>query len=482
MKVLLINPPDLLDVEMEHLVSSEPLGLGYIASLLEKNGYDVSIEEMSLLNSEKEVRNRIKRHHPDIVGVTCLTNFRYGAFRTLEIAKEIDSNMITLIGGSHATFMFKQIIQKQNSIDFIVLGEGEYTTLELVQTLENDGDVKKVRGICFKKDKKITYTGYRPLIENLDELPFPARHLMDLDFYFDVGRDNFLNTVEGSRIDGKKITNFNRAFIMSSRGCPFNCYFCSISNFWEHRWRGRTPENVVDEIEYLIEKHNIQVFGFNDDTFSLDINRVIGICKEIIERGLDIKWLATTRADCISLEMLKWMKKSGCLMIADSPESGSQKILNNINKRFTVKQVIKSHELCHKVGLPVGVGLMIGNVGETHETIKETIKLLDIIRPDSCGVNLTTVYPATELYELAKKQGLVSDDDWLDPNFLAPIYTGETSMEQLLEWKKKVMTHFYLKIFGFRRAVKYGFENLEVVPTVLVYWLKRTFGRRHQIM
>jgi radical SAM superfamily enzyme YgiQ (UPF0313 family) len=467
---------------MEHLISSEPLGLGYIASSLEKNGYDVKIEEMSLVTSEKEIENRIKMHHPDVVGVSCFTNFRYGAFRTLEIAKEVDPDIITLAGGSHATLMSDQVMKTQDKINFIVLGEGECTTVELLQTLEKNGDVKKVKGICFKKNKEIIYTEPRPLIEDLDILPFPARHLMDLSLYSDIGRDNYFKTIRGSEFHGEKISKFKKSFIMGSRGCPFSCQFCSISKFWCHRWRGRSPENVVDEMEYLSERFNIKVIGFNDDTFSVSIDRVIGICKEIIKRGLDIKWFSTTRADRVSIEMLEWMKKSGCFMIAYSPESGSQKILDNINKRITVKDIIKFHELCHKVELPVGIGLMVGNVGETNETIEETIKLLDVIRPEGVGVNLTTVYPATGLYELAKKQGFINDDDWLNPKFLAPIYTVENSMEQLMKWKQKIMMHYYLKIFGFKRVMNYCIENMEDVPKVLNYWLKRTFGKRHQIM
>jgi len=478
LKVLLINPPDILDVEMEHLISSEPLGLGYIASLLEKNDFDVKIEEMSLMNSEKKIKNKIKHHHPDVVGVTCFTNFRHGAFRTLEIAKEIDSDIKTIIGGSHATLMWKQVMDNQKDIDFIVIGEGEYTTLELIQTLEKDGDIKKVKGICFKNKNKIFMNEQRQLINDLDELPFPARHLMDLSLYSDIGRDNFFDTLE----TGEKISKMKKSFIMSSRGCPFSCQFCSTSVFWGHRWRGRSPENVVDEMEHLVQRYDIKVFGFNDDTFTVNNDRVIGICKEIINRGLDIKWFANTRSDCNSLNMLVWMKRAGCFEIAHSPESGSQKILNNINKRMTVGEILQSHELFRKSGLPVMVGLMVGNIGENHQTINDTIKFLDKAKPAGVGMNLTTVYPATGLYRVAKNQGFIKDEDWLNPNFLAPVYTVENSIEQLIEWKQKVMTHFYFKLFGLKRIVRYGYENIGSVPSVMVYWMKRTFGKRHQIM
>lgn len=230
------------------------------------------------------------------------------------------------------------------------------------------------------------------------------------------------------------------------------------------------------------DEYNIRIIGFNDDTLTLDNKRIIDICKEIIERGLDIRWFAGTRTDCVSFEMLKWMRKSGCFSIGDSPETGSQKILNIINKKFTVSRVIKSHAMYKKAGMSTTIGIMVGNPGETSRTIKATIKLLDKTRPDGCGINLTTVYPATGLYELAKRQGFIDDDYWLNSKNIAPVYTVEHSVEQLLEWKKEIMLHFWFRIFGFKRITKFALENPSTLATVFPYWLKRTFSKRSQIM
>jgi radical SAM superfamily enzyme YgiQ (UPF0313 family) len=304
---------------------------------------------------------------------------------------------------------------------------------------------------------------------------------MNLDIYADVG-DKFFDTIPQSKIDGEKLTKFKKLYLMTSRGCPFGCQFCSTSVFWQHRWHGRTPKNIVDEIEHLMEKYNARVFGLNDDCFNVDQNRIIEMSKEIINRGLDIKWFCGGRADMQSLEMLKWMKKSGCFATGDALESGSPKILQTINKRFTVEHVLKAQKMYRDVGISTSIGIMVGNPGETNQTIKETIKILDMIKPDGVGINLTTVYPGTQLYELAKSQNFIRDTDWLKPDFLPPVYTVENSIETLMKWKQQIMTHFWFKIFGFKRAAKFVFDHPIDTPMTFVYWLKRTFGKRHQIM
>lgn len=482
MKVLLVNPPSKFfekKLNVSVSMASPPMGLAYIASMLEEGGHEVKISDMTMM-SEKEARREIKKYGPDIVGTSCLTNFRSGAFKIMEVAKDVDSDIITIMGGPHATYMNEQILEHV-PVDYIVMREGEYTTLELVQKLEKEKPVKKIKGISFKNGKKIVTTEPRGIIRDLDSLPLPSWHLLDLKLYDDIGY-NYYNTIKSSELDGKKITKYPMATIITSRGCPYCCQFCSTSSFFGHQWRARTPKNIVNEMELLYNKYKVRFFSFVDDNFTVSPQRVIDISKDIISRNLDIRWICTSRANITSFDMLKWIKKANCIAMGMSPESGSQKILNNIHKQLTVEQIIRTYKMCHKIGLDVNMALMVGNPGESEKTIQETIRVMDKIKPDMIGLNLTKVLPSTELYEIAKKQGFIKDEDWLDPDFMSPVYTVENSLQTLMSWKRKLMIHFYMKHFGVKKAARYVLENPESISTVSKHLLKRVFGGFQQIV
>jgi radical SAM superfamily enzyme YgiQ (UPF0313 family) len=207
---------------------------------------------------------------------------------------------------------------------------------------------------------------------------------------------------------------------------------------------------------------------------------MIDLSKGIIERGIEIIWHCASRADLITPlheEMLSWMKKAGCRNVGFGIESGSPIILKNINKNNTAENIIKTYSNVKKVGLDNSISLIVGSQGETDKTINETIDILDKIRPGMIGAGILRVLPNTKLYEIAKNQGFINDDYWLDEEAQAPIYTVENSMEQLLEWKKRIMLHFYFKIFGFRKAAKFALENPSLAPATLGYIYQRMTGR-----
>jgi len=393
LKTLLLSPQ--INVSYANI---PPLGLGYIQSQLENNGHNTKTIDMFDYSSKK-AEKKIRKENPDIVGISCFTYYRANSLKLAKICKKVNPGIKVILGGAHADFMYNQILSHFPEVDYIVTGEGEITTLQLVRAIEHNQSLKNIKGIVFRSNGEIIRTANRDPIQNLDEIPFPCYRDFELERY------SSLPTASQHGMQKLKHTS-----IITSRGCPFNCQFCSTSKFWGRFWRPRTPKNVVDEIERLNSEYNIQFLDFADDTFTLDQKRVIEICKEIIKRKLGIYWYAGTRADCVSRELFKWMKQAGCIQIDVGVESGSPKILETINKRITVKQVISAFKMADEIELDTNCLFMVGNPGETKKTIEETIKLLDIINPKVITVGLTRIFPATPLYDIAKEKGMVNDD------------------------------------------------------------------------
>jgi len=449
MKILLISPM------IAQPKTDPPSGLCYLQACLDKVGYTDSkiIDEKSY----EKVKEIIENYKPDIVGVSCFTVYRGSSYKLAKLAKEIKPDIKVILGGPHATFMWEQIMKNFDFVDFIVIGEGEITTVEIVKALDKGLPLKDINGIVFRENGKIIKTESRPFIENLDDLPFPSYRDINFDDYA-VAKPPEYNTKQ------------RKASIISSRGCIFNCNFCSTTQFWSRRWRARSAKNVVDEIEWLYKDYKIKFFTFFDDIFTTNPQRVIDICKEIINRKLEIKWYTETRVDCISKEMLEWMKKAGCFLVQFGVESGSPTILKNINKKITREQIINAFKLVKEVGMQTETLLMVGNPGETEETIEETKSLIDTVKPDVVIVSITRVFPATQLYELAKQQGFITDDFWLSEK-IAPEYTVERNLQKILLMRLDILKHFYKSKGRFAYA-KYLFDQFRVNPRILTDHLK----------
>jgi radical SAM superfamily enzyme YgiQ (UPF0313 family) len=438
-KILLLNPPMHYGAYNEAGriyvdKSYPPLGLGYLAAVLEKEGYDVKLIDM-IDTSFKDAERIIRGEKPQVVGISCnLTDFRWGAFELAKIAKRVDSNMVVVLGGSHATHLYKQILENF-PVDIIVRFEGEFAFLEVVKALETGSDLKSVKGIVYRDGGKIVKTEDRQAIDNLDSLPFPAYHFFDFDKY--------VHYASPVKFKGKNVSELKSSNMMASRGCPYHCKYCSISTFW-HSCRFRTVNNVVDEMEFLHENYGVTHFNFFDDVFTLDKARVEKLCREIIRRKLDISWECVTRVDFVSDDMLAWMKKAGCLSISYGVESGSPTVLNAVNKKQTLDQIVRAFHMTHKHGILAYILLMVGNPNESNNSIDETIDLLRIIKPDKIRTTLTMVYPATDLYSTCKEKGWIDDEYWLTKK-AAPIYTVENSVGQLQKWESKIVFSYYMQ-------------------------------------
>jgi magnesium-protoporphyrin IX monomethyl ester (oxidative) cyclase len=401
----------------------QPLAIAYVAAVLEKQ-HKVSIIDsptegwgnlqqvdgtkyrVGLTN--EEISNRIRWLSPDVVGINIpFSGWSNGAFEVASLVKDIDKDIITVLDGQHPSARPEECVADPN-IDFAVIGEGEITTSELVNTLEkgNTRNLKQIKGLAFQKNGKTVITAPRPPIEDLDALPFPARHLLPMDKYFaDVKETPLRGEI------GKPWTT-----MITTRGCPYNCVFCTVHIVMGKKWRARSPENVVEEIEQLIQTYRIKQIDFYDENMTLDKNRMEKICDLIVQKRLDVDWYTPNgvRADTLDENLLRKMKKSGCKRLRVAPESGVQRVVDKIVKKDQkLTEVEKAVALCKKVGIKVGCFFVLGLIGETKEDIQKTIDYAYKLRKlgaDKFYFSIATPIYGTELYEQARQGGYLRDN------------------------------------------------------------------------
>lgn len=369
-KVALVNPG-----RNPEFAASEPLNLEYIASYLEQNGIEVKIiDELCGQDVEKE----IKKISPDIVGLTATTPIAPDAYRIADICKK--KGILTVIGGVHATIMPEEALRH---CDIAVVGEGERAMFHIIKNNIKSGIVS-----C-------------PYIENIDETPMPARHLVDMDFYLGVATNYWYFAPD-----------VKTGTIITSRGCPFSCTFCH--NSWRKTpFRFHSAERVIDEIKFLIKNYKIKALFFIDDNLFANKPRLEKICKLMEKNHIDIVWGCNSRVDNINPELLNKVKKVGCVAISFGFESGSQRILDILNKGTTVEQNRKAIKMCKDAGISVMGSFMIGNPTETIEDIRATQNFIKENDIDFAGICFTTPFPGTKLWEWCKQRNLIPKNlDW----------------------------------------------------------------------
>jgi len=443
MKVLLIDIP-VCDVnnsfETVHKEIIYPsLGLYYLKEYVKHNQPDIEIKILNLTRLDFEQGIEIVlEEKPDVIGVSCFTDRRANVFKFLKRIKE-EEGIITVIGGIHPTLFPEQILKNYKYVDFIVRGEGEIIFNNLLAELKkHKNNLTEINGIAFCRDNEIIITKPERLIENLDELPYPKYERINNEFF------KFTHYDERYSFNGKKISELKQMAIITSRGCPFNCIYCSTASYWGRRVRYRSPENVISEIEYLHKEHNVEFINFIDDAFTINKERVKKICKLIIDRAIKVCWICETNVKTIDDEMLRIMKEAGCFAINYGVESGSPIILQNIKKSISVKEIEKAIEGAKKNNIIPDIFLMVGNPGENKKTIKETLLLLKRTKPSSGGWGILTIFPGTELYEYCKKIGYINDEYWLT-EFSSPFYLYENSYLQLKIFLNKIICFFLWK-------------------------------------
>ena len=425
LRVLLIKPPY---SRLKRLGQAPyfPLGLGYLAAVLEKTGYEVRIyhaenprnPEESIIEDEeaifhqrsmsqkryydavsdndhmvwKEVRQTIDDFKPDIVGISVLTVEVPSALRISRICKEYNPEMPVVWGGVHPSFLPEPSL-KYDQVDLVVRGEGEMTFLEVCKKLEHgDRDLSGINGISYKKDGTVYHNPARPLIKEIDTIPFPANHLI-------LYPESFNHKSMGSMI--------------VSRGCPWRCSFCSSRLFWEKKLRMRSPENMIEEIRTLKERYNLKYIMFWDDSFSVQKKVILRYCKSLVDAKLDVVWRTATRADLVDDELLFWMKKAGCVKLEIGVETGSPRMQEIIRKDITNDLVRKAFDKIKSHGIATGAFFMAGFPEETPEDMELTFSLMKGLNIEEIAYNIFDPMPGSDLMDRCVELELIRrDPDW----------------------------------------------------------------------
>lgn len=434
--VLIIYPP--IELGKKVKFGFPPLGALYLASFLEVKGINVKIVDCEIKGySLKQIVNLVKKEKPFLF---CMSIMTPQVISCLKIAAAIKKNCNTniVVGGSHISSTIGELFQFTNSIDFLVYREGEYTIFELYVALKNKSNLNKVYGLIYRKNKKIIINRPRELISNLDDLPFPNLKLVDIKDY-----------------DSYYAKSLPLTSMMCSRGCPYNCSFCDQYATHGRKLRLRSVKNVVDEIEKNYYESEIKQIVFKDSTFTINKKWVRELCGEIKKRRLKINWTCNTRADHIDEKTLEEMKAAGCYMVLLGIESGSQEVLNNINKNIKLKQIEDAVKLCKKHKMKVTGSFMVGNPGDTKQTVLESIKFSKSLDLDLVTFGVTIAYPNTELFKWAVKNNVLTDKTWYMKegsniamglrNILGNLNLKRFPISEQTKMVKKANREFYLR-------------------------------------
>lgn len=435
-RVLLINPP--IETPMMGVLFGnmcEPLGLLYLAAVLEQHGMEVGVidgvgEELK----HEDIEDRIAEFDPDIVGIACMMAETYSdSAEVARIARRAVPKAKIILGGHNASFVADKIIDNLPEADYIVVGEGEHTFLELVRSIDNERDIGRIKGVMYRNNGEATFTGAREPIQNLDELPFPAKNLLSQNAHY----GHFW-------YGGYRVALKNLSGMITSRGCPFGCTFCSCTAFSGRKIRARSPENVVDEMEYLVNERGVEQIFIVDDNFTCLPKRVMEICQLIKERGLEFAWFCEGRVDTASEEMYKSMADAGCWLIFLGLESGSQRVLDSYKKKTTVEKGWRAVELAQKAGIDVVGSFIVGSPIETEGDYQKTLDFITHADMDMVSMSSLKVLPGTELWREFEANGAIGPEDWNKYFEIHDLYEGH-SKEKMRRWMKTAEHKFYFR-------------------------------------
>ena len=461
MKVVLIYAPGLRPLEIYQSIGvrAPPLGLAYIAAVLEGLGHKVSIIDASTMGyTAKATFRKAISENPDVIGISSVTPTVKSGYLIAKYIKEYDSSIPVIMGGPHVSALYNEALST-GYVDYVVIGEGEITTSELINYLERGTpDRKKIKGLAYIDDSKIVFTGRREFIKNLDILPKPARHLLPMDKY----------------------TVFNKPIkiihIMASRGCPYGCIYCSTSYYWGRRYRIRSAKLVVDEIEEAMEKYNTNIVVFSDDELTLSKRWVLEFSKEVRERGLDITYSCGSRVNNVDREILNALKKSGCSIIYYGIESYNNRDLKLIRKGITVEQAIRAIKLTKEIGIEVTGSFILGFPWQTIDDMRKTVEFASKLNLDYAQFTVATPYPGTPLFNLARIFRLIEIWDWDLYTTVQPVMRGfKFTIKQLGKMLSWAYRNFYLRPQYLIKQILKG--RLETMTDIVVSALKSIFPK-----
>lgn len=409
-----------------------PLGIGYIASVLREHNIPSKILNLETDElQDDEFTDYIKNESPKIVGFSCMTSSFLAGIHFASLVKKVDPDIVTVFGGSHPTFQAEEILIAYPDVDIVVRGEGEYTFLELVEKLQKKESISSVHSITYRANGKIVETPARPFIQDLDSLPYPARDLM--------GMEKYLETVRGS--------------LITSRGCPWSCLYCSTSEMHGHRFRTCSPTYVVDEMQILLEEYGCTNLSVADDLFTFDRKRAMAICDEILNRDLKIMWGCSVRADTIDRELLEKMHQSGCAALFIGVETVDENVMKTIRKGLNLEQVKESVRMAKEAGFLVKISFILGlpyQKPEEGEAIINFVEELGLELPqDMITINMLCPFPGTDIYDHPEKYGLkIVNDNW-------NLYNGLNCVTESNIFPKEKIIDSHMKI------MERNFQGLE---------------------
>ncbi|MBW2989712.1 B12-binding domain-containing radical SAM protein [Candidatus Woesearchaeota archaeon] len=393
-KVVLIYPPMVFGKKRGF--GFPPLGSLYLASFLKEKGIDVKVIDAFIEGyTLEELKNEILKENPDIVGfssMSCQVN------QVLDIAKELkktNPSIKIVVGGPHISSTKDELFNFTRDVDFLIYGEGEKAMHGFIEALEKGLPFEDVSGLIYRKEGKIMVNNPPQPIGDLDNLPFPDLSLVNLKKY-----------------DSYYARSLPLTSIMASRGCPFNCTFCDAYATHGKRLRLRSPGNIVEELERNYKEYDIKQVMIKDSTFTVNKRWVYEVCSEIKDRNLKINWTCNTRVDMVNEDILRAMKDAGCYMVFFGIESGSQKVLDKLNKGITIEQIKRGVSLCKKAGLETVGYFMIGSPGETEEDAKKTLEMAKKLKLDLATFGVTVAYPGTGIHKWAVENNALQNKAW----------------------------------------------------------------------
>jgi len=459
MRVCLINPPRIQPKAWGKPNVFPPIAMASVAAVLEKKqvvsiidspteGWENLLEldetKYRVGLSAQTIEQRIADWKPDVVVVEIpFSGWSKTAFEVVSITKKVNKNVAVVLFGLHPSSRPVECLENRE-VDFVVVGEPENTISELVEALEQKkNDFSRIDGLGFRVEGKSVLTGKRAFIEDLDTLPLPARHLLPMDVYARAVKENPLRG---------EITK-PYTIIITSRGCPFNCVFCTHCIVWGKKWRRRSAKSVVNEIEHVIKTYDIKQVDFADDNMTWDRMRMAQICDLIVERGLRFEWFTPNgvRADTLDEELLRKMKRAGCKKIRVAPESGVQRVVTDIAKKsLDLKKVEEAVVACKKVGIKVGCFFVMGLIGETKTDIEETIKFaykLKNLGAESFIFSIAMPLYGTAFYEQAKAGGYIRE------GFCDYALAATEPLVETPEWSAKEISELCMEANAINRTL-----------------------------
>ena len=425
---VVMNREDRCQQPVKELLTIPPLppsDLMYLAAIARNCGYECKIKDYSINNETVEdLKQDLLDFKPDLFVLNVATPTLDSDLSVCNVVKNIDSNILTIAKGAYFLSENTSILEKFDSLDLIISGECELTFKEIIE----NKPYKDILGVTYRCNKAVIKNPPRPFCENLDDLPFPARELVDMDIY--------------RRPDNNK----KQAVIKVSRGCPFHCFFCLATPVSGKKVRMRSIENIITEIKECKEKYGIENFLFWSDIFDLDRKWTVGLCQRIIDEKLNIVWSSNTRADTADYELAKIMKKSGCGLVSIGIESGSQYMLDKMGKKITLEQIKNTVNIFRKVGIKVYGYFVLGLPWETEETAKATIDFACSLDLNYANFYTATAFPGSRFWDYAIENNLFDEEDKYKSAYYYPsVKTHNLSKDRVFKLHKEAVKRFYLR-------------------------------------